>query len=105
MTGGMMFKGTPGPWDVAIPIGATSTVPRPIAFIVGPVMVVHGDGKSLGYKLEDAHLIAAAPELLEALKNIVEDLEMRSKNGVVDCSHGIYCDARQAIAKALGEQK
>lgn len=96
MTGGMMFKGTPGPWGVAVPIGAASTVPRPIAFIVGPTMVVHGDGRSLGYKPEDANLIAAAPELLDAL---------------MDARYALYGNGPRnpkidaAIAKALGEQK
>lgn len=55
-----------------------------------------------GINCADARLIAAAPDLLEALKDLIDDLEARSKNGVVDCSHGIYCDARQAIAKAEG---
>ena len=48
----------------------------------------------------NAHLIAAAPDLFAALVDLIDDLEVRSTNGVVNCSHGIYCAARQAIAKA-----
>ncbi len=35
-----------------------------------------------------------------ALKSVIEDLELRSKNGVVDLSHGVYCAARAALASA-----
>lgn len=103
MTGGMMFKGTPGPWGVAVPIGAASTVPRPIAFIVGPTMVVHGDGRSLGYKPEDANLIAAAPDLLEALIRLEKATRILPPH--FDEKDSPFYQASAAIAKALGEQK
>lgn len=32
--------------------------------------------------------------LRKALADVVKDLEIRSKNGVVDCSHGVYSTAR-----------
>lgn len=41
--------------------------------------------------------------LREALTGLVEDLEARSVNGTVNCSHGVYCTARQALASA-GEE-
>ncbi len=97
------FKGTPGPWVVDEKMGT---------FFIGPYDKIYGGVAGFVCKIQahpatisNAHLIAAAPDLLEALKSLIEDLEMRSKDGVVDCSHGIYCDSRQAIAKALGETK
>jgi len=36
-------------------------------------------------------------ELEAALRGLVEDLEIRSKNGVVDCSNGVYRAARSAL--------
>ena len=56
----------------------------------------------------DKLLIAAAPELLDALSKLVEDLEMRANwkrgddKGVVDCGHSVYMNARAAITKAKG---
>lgn len=41
--------------------------------------------------------------LRAALKGLIEDLEMRAKNGVVDCSHGVYSTARAALRKEGGE--
>lgn len=58
--------------------------------------------------IANARLIAAAPDLLDALTKLVEDLEMRSnwkrgaENGVVDCGNSVYRNARAAIAKAIG---
>lgn len=52
---------------------------------------------------EDARLYVAAPELLEALMRLVEDLEVRSVKGVVDCSDGVYQRARAAISKATSD--
>jgi hypothetical protein len=49
-----------------------------------------------------ANLMAAAPELLAALKGLISDLEMRAIKGVVDCSDGIYTTACEVIAKAEG---
>jgi hypothetical protein len=34
-------------------------------------------------------------ELQKSLADIVEDLEMRSVNRVVNCSHGVYCTAKE----------
>lgn len=108
MTGGMMFKGTPGPWILCTSDDETKTYIQEskennrhphFASIRTDSWWGNGEGEA------NANLIAAAPELLEALQKIVKDLEMRAKNGVVDCSHGVYYEAHTAIAKALGEQK
>lgn len=80
------FKGTPGPWrlrnrltsiDVDIPAeGPYDTITD--------IQDIH-----------DAHLIAAAPDLLEALL----DLEARA------CVYVNTSEAKAVIAKALGESK
>lgn len=46
--------------------------------------------------IDDARLIAAAPELLESVKNFVEDIEGRGLNGFAQQ----LAFARAAIAKA-----
>jgi len=52
--------------------------------------------------------LAAAPELLEALKAVIEDLriraEVRDGQRVLDISNGILIQAEKAIAKATEEQ-
>lgn len=52
-------------------------------------------------KIEDARLIAAAPDLLESLKLLV-----RPHGGTVATSadHELAIKARSAIAKAIGEE-
>jgi hypothetical protein len=56
----------------------------------------------------NARLIAAAPELLEALRNILMHIGKGRENGVEWVCEPIHCDeikdARAAIAKATGEQ-
>ncbi|EMD5788147.1 hypothetical protein VRN22_000113 [Proteus mirabilis] len=67
-------------------------------------------------KEEDANLIATAPELLEALQSIQQSMakyiEVANNIGVEALADGFYLGhaidaeekARQAIAKALGQQ-
>lgn len=86
MTGGMMFKGTPGKWEYSGG-GRVTTADDEIRFIAE------------AYVDEDAKLIAAAPELLQVV--------MRLANGErSDEGHTAIREAAiAAIAKALGEQK
>lgn len=92
-------KHTPGPWHI-------DEDPRPGMewnrhINSAPAMTVcfmaHSDGNAPERDAANARLIAAAPELLEALRAIISD--------------GMHCDvvphlqdkARAAIAKATGE--
>ena len=82
------FKGTPGPWHwEGLVLGNDD-------FIVG--------GDSWRFKEADKNLIAAAPELLEALqlaKHVIINMlptNSASRNKVAEM-------AEKAIAKALGE--
>lgn len=95
MTGGMMFKGTPGEWYAgdnyirSYRDGDTYTV----------LEVLSGN-------VNDVNIVSAAPDLLEALINIIPAAETGSERsspiGYFD--HRIEA-ARAAIAKALGEKE
>ncbi len=55
-----------------------------------------GDNIAISYKKEDADLIAAAPDLLEALQLYITDCEVEGLEYNTDC----YELAKQAINKA-----
>lgn len=87
------FKGTPGTWSVNEKGQHWNNKS------LTHLEVIFGeDGECICdtvYQREDANLIAAAPELLEALL----DLEARA------CIYVNTSKAKAAIAKALGESK
>ena len=91
-------KWTPGPWHV----------PKAGGYAHGPVdkndvPVVTWTGMARPRQengMANANLIAAAPELYEALENIVTELEETGFQGEWDS----YPQARAALAEARGEQ-
>jgi|SRR5690606_19984562 len=99
------FKGTPGPWKVRKWSGDEWPDRR---ISVGP----ESDGIATAVCISprycsetqaevNARLIAAAPELLEALRyavDVLEDLDMNLLHNVVE-------NGKAAIAKALGEDQ
>lgn len=97
-----MSKHTPGPWVV----GNTDPLlfgkqrgqgTEPIGFVYGPSFPERSDlGKEA---IANARLIAAAPELLEALKNL---LESHLAGNVIGAD---VREAQEAIAKATGEKQ
>lgn len=80
------FKGTPGPWKISGNWVETNDIP--IAKIIN---CKPGSGTYLANK----QIIAAAPELLEAL----QDLQARA------CIYVNTSKAKAAITKATGETK
>lgn len=98
-----MSKHTKGPWEIH-----TAQNGRTI-FQIGPCAPEEYAGSAwLDVSMEDARLIAAAPELLEALERLVSDFESEIHNeydGTSMLSARLAeCDyARAAIAKARGE--
>jgi hypothetical protein len=101
-----MTAHTPGPWTVS-PAGTTHSAR--VCAEYGP----HGDictlseqdtqcdgGRDIGVELANARLIAAAPELLDALESITDQLDRvgdhRKDRPFIDA-------ARAAIAKAKGQ--
>lgn len=85
-------KHTPGPWRVIVRRNQTGTTH---CFVVGGPSntQIRPDG-------DDATLIAAAPELLDALESVV-DAVAKFVNGHEDWAE--IEAARRAIAKAKGE--
>ena len=83
---------TPGPWEFnQSPLGAYA-----ISAKVGPLMVC----PAIAHGLEDARLIAAAPDLLAALKGLLAEIDSFEFDGTATSA----CDAsRAAIAKAEGK--
>ena len=82
-----MNKHTPAPWHVANGVQIRSERDQ----IAKVWMMRHGEGKA------NAHLIAAAPDLLEALEVAADALEMAE-------FFEKAAQARAAISKARGEQ-
>lgn len=109
-----MSKHTPGPWVYAREYGESvteapkiTTVARCADFVIGLECDYPGgdyrNGDPSGDEEADARLIAAAPELLEALKAIV-GIDVHSILTEADAD-AIHQQARAAIAKATGETK
>lgn len=85
-----MNKHTPAPWHVANGVQIRSERDQ----IAKVWMMRHGEGKA------NAHLIAAAPELLEALAQFVAWVDAPCESAFSDSQ---LEKARAAIAKARGE--
>ena len=96
----MNAKHTPGPWSLAKVKNDSGRITHlvPIDSEKMSLLTVVDDGETYFgavYLDSDANLIAAAPELLEALKRAVDNPN--------DDAYWIE-QARAAIAKATGEQ-
>lgn len=89
-----MAAHTPGPWVWHMP-DSPAVNPARAAFVYGPSRRCMDI--SVGFGLEDARLIAAAPDLLEALEGVCDMLKALGRD-----SGGAYEQARSAIAKATG---
>ncbi|TIM24827.1 MAG: hypothetical protein E5Y74_00070 [Mesorhizobium sp.] len=90
------FKGTRGPWVASKSdrsIGPVSKDDDQSYGMILPVAWVEFDGKP-GHHQANANLIAAAPELLEALQAVVR---------VADRATDEFDMAHAAISKALGQ--
>lgn len=89
-------KHTPGPWSLISVEGKLCPAGKGQMSIL--TIVTEDDGTKFAcvYEPEDAHLIAAAPDMLEALKLAVDQLERLG-------SDGLASGALAAIAKAEGQ--
>lgn len=97
-----MSKHTPGPWSIETSKGWLNASIRPVVmgrvapFTIAKVLPTE-DGAA------NASLIAAAPDLLEALQTVVDDWSAQfERNGHL--APGWCRKARAAIAKATREQ-
>ena len=106
------FKGYPGPWSMRIKDGVAifdfdhdGEIPH--YRFAECVVSLSTDDEQMDYLMANAQLIAAAPELLEALQLLMAE----QTGGNKSCGHnGFTCmcpydKARAAIAKALGESQ
>ena len=97
----MTAKHTPGPW-------AYHNTPTPFIYVNAgglPICQIYtstAHGQSMGEQFANARLIAAAPELLEALQKMLP--ELRGLSIVSDTAAEMLREAEAAIAKATGEQ-
>lgn len=93
---------TPGPWEVfeyADGSGLEIGPPYTEAFLKGNVCSI---GAVNGQHRANAHLIAAAPDLYDALSRIIEEY---SDLYIYKGSVSPYEQARAAIAKATGDSQ
>jgi hypothetical protein len=92
-----MNKHTPGPWFIDYEGGGS---------MGRRAMLENKDGECVGYlyeaEFEDERLIAAAPELLDALLTLMENAENVDGLGF---NMFAVTKARRAISKATGENK
>lgn len=102
------FKGTPGPWVASKSdrsIGPVIKDDDQSYGMILPVAWVEFDGKP-GHHQANANLIAAAPELIEALKDMLSGWKyIREQHGDL---YGVGWDRAQqkaelALSKALGQ--
>lgn len=89
------FKGTPGKWDV----GIDGEILSDAGYIVMGTDLVHGNDS-------DLELIAAAPELLEALQEVVKAIRQYEMDvgESAPYKHRMMMEkAELALSKALGQ--
>jgi len=99
---GETTKHTPGPWkfwDRADPFSALVTDDAGIAGIAAPIVRIRGIEMSPEEMRANARLIAAAPDLLEALRGIIEIGKRDLTNPKYD---GYFNAALTALQKAEG---
>jgi hypothetical protein len=99
-----MIAHTPGPWhikDSYIIVGPHSKDPENRERTVAATIVSRGT--YIAEAAANAHLIAAAPDLLEALIHMVSVAERDGWQRAVSGRQLFLWDAKVAIAKAKGE--
>jgi hypothetical protein len=94
-----MGKHTDGPWHVGSRIDCQSTR---ICTIVGGD-AIHGSSAAVSEWRNDAALIAAAPDLLEALEMVVAEADSYTARTGKPVYNWLD-SARSAIARAKGEE-
>lgn len=96
---------TPGPWIIEAP-SDYAIRDKANGFLIARCPYNHSEGASDERResTANARLIAAAPELLQALKDALYCLETVAKNEGFDIEVGVVPQARAAIAKATGRE-
>ena len=89
------LKHTPGPWKIRCYTNTNTLYVSPES---GRIVFEANESDEEG--VANTHLIAAAPELLEALKRLIRE----DDGGNGELTVGLFEDAAAAIAKATGEK-
>ena len=99
-----MTQYTPGPWKMGINSTGEEAIIGPNGQVVADASWTGGSGCELTiYNEADARLIAAVPDLLGALKNIVT--QYNAVHGIGDMEMQSAIDfAHKMIVKATGEK-
>lgn len=103
----MSAKHTPGPWVAREWVcRAKTSVGRASDNLLGFEQIAEcsGNGRQVSPEQEeaDARLIAAAPDLLAALRDVIDGLSMGDQEGLIEYAPQMIA-ARAAIAKATKE--
>lgn len=95
---------TPGPWKYGKPEKTLSSLGIWVAEIDSPSFLIAPEvrGMSVEECWSNARLIAAAPDLLAALKEMVMDLKKTASFGLNEQEVGMLQRAEKAITKATG---
>lgn len=93
-----MSAHTPGPWEVRLTAGSDEHRQWVDGIYSGDELVVDNDHWHL--RNADARLIAAAPEMLDALRQFVYSMEHDDKAEIQNALHS----ACEAITKAEGRE-
>jgi hypothetical protein len=91
----MTAKHTPGPWFTTKSSDHNAICHVGRRWIIGSTLAL----SHFGDVDADAKLLAAAPDLLEALKNVIAGLSMGDDEGLIEYAEQMIA-ARAAIAKA-----
>lgn len=91
------MKHTPGPWEVG------STIESDTQAIIHDGDSVLAILTTIPPNPANARIIAAAPDLLEALRKMADMVEAEVLGPEWAWAHEIIAEARAAIAKATGE--
>lgn len=104
-------KHTPGPWTVGQHPAAPCQgyIVKPVLFGAHTWRLPECEGGHTAVKNKaDAHLIAAAPDMLAALERQLTNMDRWLETGVpadAEESESIYNQMVAAVAKAMGEDK
>lgn len=102
-----MTKHTPGPWEIAFETfdndGAPETAIQALGGRAFVAFALEFGPNNPQMREANARLIAAAPDLLEALKKIVKSLADQDDEGMIEHVY-LMIKARAAITKATGEE-
>ena len=88
---------TPGKWEVKLNVGVTLGAEKP-KYVIGTGSI----WVALTTSEEDANLIAAAPDMYEALKEAIAVVYLARDRGVFGASESLH-QLRQALVKAEGK--